>query len=552
MPALQKYERLVPPYVFIEGDTCRVQAKKTAEAEVRGSVTDLVTVRPSSLQRDTYTPGLDVVSHGSGIIAQPAVQTEAHIGDEGVSITHSSIGVQLKQDILAALQILEALSAAEGACARHAEFKGVLQQLLDPAEEAGGKLEGGLQGLAVDGATARAILESVLMEVGSHDKGQELGGGWYASIIPIRIPDEPQNELDSSPAECENAVSRNEGCPETKDGTTEEVIMLDDVIMAQEKLPDEAASQAGRQQTACVRVMYAPLDQVSAGGQFACTCVALVVAAWVESHPADSSLFRMSDLSTAACCHGSCGISPEVLSELVLQGCRLWRQSAVIGSQNEDVSRSEVTMRSGRVPEVQTDARGRSSRGSESMLGFHAALDLYNSCCFSPKASTDAATAGQQYMQEQGMVRLWEVQSAYSQVGPMGLTDPGTTFPAFAAAASAAVQMPDGACFKAEARHSAPSLTYLLVAAAHCTVVCFLPDGRVRLINSLGRSLAPSCRSAHVIEFKGVQDFCAVYVGMVLPPGQEAVQVEAHRISVSASAAAGGGEPELLLYLPPE
>lgn len=123
----------------------------------------------------------------------------------------------------------------------------------------------------------------------------------------------------------------------------------------------------------------------------------------------------------------------------------------------------------------------------------------------------------------------------FLQVGPRGADDDLTTFGAFCAAAAAAA-VNDGV-----------RRTYVLLACAHSTVASFMPDGRVILVNSLGRSLSPNCGHAHALEFSTMADFVALFLSMVLPTGAEPTQVAAHRV---ADARPESGEPELHLYMP--
>lgn len=115
------------------------------------------------------------------------------------------------------------------------------------------------------------------------------------------------------------------------------------------------------------------------------------------------------------------------------------------------------------------------------------------------------------------------------------MLDPTTTFPAFALTAAAA------ACEASAAQ------CFVLVANEHSTAASFLPDGRVLFVNSLGRSLSPSCHHAHLLEFACSEDFCAAYVGFNLPASSAPSQVEAHRVSAVPPR---GGEPDLQLFMP--
>ena len=226
-------------------------------------------------------------------------------------------------------------------------------------------------------------------------------------------------------------------------------------------------------------------------------------------------------------------------------------------------------------------AFARGSRGSEG-IGRNS-LTLTLTVPSPPSASSLSPPNGAHPPHSQG--KLWEVAAAYSQVGPLGLKDQGTTFPLFARAAARA------------AREAREPLAFLLVAAEHCTAALFLPGtgtgvpdgekeegeegegGIVVFANSLGRSLAPSCRNAHVLVFdggvgcndpvhsideersmadasRGLEDFISAYVGLVKPAFRggveeaegarpEPIQVAAHRVSFSPPE---GGEPSFDIY----
>jgi hypothetical protein len=151
--------------------------------------------------------------------------------------------------------------------------------------------------------------------------------------------------------------------------------------------------------------------------------------------------------------------------------------------------------------------------------------------------------------------QLWDLQAAYSQVGPKGAEDELTTFTAFVTAAAAA----------ATADGPASVSPYLLVASGHCTVAAFHPDGcRVLFVNSLGRGLSPMCRFAHALVFESLAAFCEFYVTCVIRPasasalapaasaasgsggeGRPPTQIEAHRVSRQRPKT---GETEVLLF----
>ncbi len=371
---------------------------------------------------------------------------------------------------------------------------------------------------------ARAVLESVLIEIAPFDKGLALGRGWFAVDLPLKPADAAGGGNEAAAAKHEDGHA------------------------AMPALSDPWDVDAGRPAVP-VRALYATIDQCAAGGEWACTCVALEVAAWLDaaSHARASSATGSTAqpfASIPAPLSKPLRLTPEVLSDLVLRGCSSWRRARVDASASTAAGQREPAVGPATAPFQD------GCNGSAGMLGFHTALELRN-----------------RWYADGGGVCLFEVESSYSQVRSGGMTDPSTTFPAFATAASGRVCLSPGAAGGAETaalrlKGLPPSLrrqhpaAYLLVAAGHCTVASFLADGRVLLFNSLGRCLAPSCRCAHALEFSDVEDFCAYYAAMVAPARANgggstaaAAQVEAHRVSRQPPE---GGEPELLLYLPDE
>lgn len=331
-----------------------------------------------------------------------------------------------------------------------------------------------------------------------------------------------------------------------------------------------------------------PHPQVSEHGESACTCIALEVAAWLEQHPCQSGPGR------------SCHLASPTLADLVKRGCSLWRNTcwpgeeagALAGSNGDGSGHGSAEVAAaprgggivtpdGTEPGGVTGARPGpgAGAGADNLLGFHAALEARNERLqhlqhlrhlqhpqhqvldgrqgaaaarlpgkpplpFGPpsRPSSNPGTCNNGNIASNtcsnntsGNIRLYEAASAYSQVGPRGVSDPATTLQTFCKAtgeAAAAAGVP---------------LTYVLVASGHSTVASFLPDGRVLFVNSLGRSLGPSCRHAHALEFCTAPDFCAAYVGLTAPAGPAPAQVEAHRVALEPPQ---GGEPDIQLFMP--
>lgn len=310
--------------------------------------------------------------------------------------------------------------------------------------------------------------------------------------------------------------------------------------------------------------------QVSERGESACTCIALEVAAWLEQHPCQPGPGR------------SCRLASPTLADLVKRGCSLWRNTCWPGAEAgqgagavawgngtgipgqtgaaEEVGAAENAEGTGTGTEAGTGAV--SGAAADNLLGFHAALEARNERLQHPqhlqhqsdrqgatrppgkpplpvgassRPGSQPGTGNTCNTSNTSNSRLYEAASAYSQVGPRGMSDPATTLPAFCKAAVEA------------ASTSGTSLTYVLVASGHSTVASFLPDGRVVYVNSLGRSLGPSCRHAHALEFRSAADFCAAYVGLTAPAGPEPAQVEAHRVALEPL---HGREPEIQLFMP--
>lgn len=86
---------------------------------------------------------------------------------------------------------------------------------------------------------------------------------------------------------------------------------------------------------------------------------------------------------------------------------------------------------------------------------------------------------------------------------------------------------------------------YLLTCNGHCVCVRMCEDGSVQMANSLGRSLSPSCKLAHVLSCANMAEFIDLYVGMNQPEAG-VVQVEIHQISVAAR----GGKADFIMMSP--
>eukprot|EP00798_Chlamydomonas_sp_ICE-L_P017510 gene17510-23824_t len=228
--------------------------------------------------------------------------------------------------------------------------------------------------------------------------------------------------------------------------------------------------------TVTVRARYAHVDQVSVGAESACYCIALDVAQYLVS---------------------GVELDSHSLTYLIQSGGARWRAMC------DDMS-----------PEIAADGhvdfqlvmRHRKVRSRSSIhAGFDSSVDLLN---------------GPQPLQ---LVHgIWELEEAYCQIGAGGVDDPSTTLQQYAKHAVAGAQ--------AQSENEPAIAVYVMTCNDHTTVAAFHADGLVWQVNSLGRSLGPSCRLGHLLEFSNVSDFCRFYTHSNCPSTTESVQVEAHRI----------------------